>query len=257
MRLHVETGGRGPDLALLHGWGLHSGVWAPLLPSLTPRFRVHLVDLPGHGHSEAADFGLEQVAAAVAAVAPPGAAWLGWSLGGQVAMAAALAGADISRLVLVATTPRFVAEADWACGMAAESLADFAAGLARDHRKTVGDFLALQLRGDQRAAVLLRELRGVLGQRGDPAPAALRAGLRILARTDLRHRLGALRQPALVIAGERDRLTPPEAGSRLAAGMPDGRFQAIAGAAHAPFLTHPAEFVAAVTAFLLDGDDAP
>lgn len=252
MRLHAETTGRGPDLVLLHGWGLHSGIWAPLLPRLAPHCRITCIDLPGHGHSPRGDatFTLEAAVAAVAAAAPPGATWLGWSLGGQIALAAALAGHELERLVLVATTPRFVAGPDWPCAMDAATLADFGATLAADHRKTVRDFLALQLRGDRHAATRLAELRHLLAGRDDPEPGALAAGLEILAALDLRPRLAKVRQPALVISGERDRLTPAEAGRRLAAALPDGRLLVLPGAAHAPFLACPDAFVEAVTAFM-------
>jgi pimeloyl-[acyl-carrier protein] methyl ester esterase len=258
MKLHVELRGEGPGLVLLHGWGLNSAAWSPLLPRLEQRFRLALVDLPGHGRSPAAAAapGLAGWAAAVADAAPAASAWLGWSLGGQVAMAAALAGHDIHRLVLVATTPCFVAGPGWPCGVPAGVLAGFADSLARDHDKTVRDFLSLQLRGDIRAATLLRSLRALLAASPAPDPAALAAGLQILAATDLRARLPALALPTLVLAGERDRLTPAEAGRRLAAALPDGRLHAFAGAAHAPFLTHGEEFAAAVTAFLAAPEDA-
>jgi pimeloyl-[acyl-carrier protein] methyl ester esterase len=59
-----------------------------------------------------------------------------------------------------------------------------------------------------------------------------------------------------VLAGERDRLTPAEAGRRLAAGLPRGRFHAFADAAHAPFLTHGEDFSAAVAAFLAGREEA-
>ncbi len=252
MKLHAQTAGHGPDLVLLHGWGLHSGIWAPLLPGLEQHCRVTCIDLPGHGLSprEHTDFTVEAAVAAVAAAAPPGATWLGWSLGGQIALAAALAGHAIDRLVLVATTPRFVAAPDWPCALARTTLEGFAASLDRDHRKTVRDFLALQLRGDRQAATRLAELRRLLAGREEPDPRALAVGLEILGALDLRTRLGEVRQPALVIAGERDRLTPAEAGRRLAAALPDGRLRVLPGAAHAPFLACPDDFVAAVTAFL-------
>jgi pimeloyl-[acyl-carrier protein] methyl ester esterase len=255
VNLHAVTSGRGPALVLLHGWGLHSGIWAPLRPSLMKHFRITEVDLPGHGLSPApaGPFELDDLAAAVAALAPTGAAWLGWSLGGQVALAAALGGADISRLVLVATTPRFVAGPDWPCATPPAILAGFAASLAADHRKSVRDFLALQLRGDRRAATLLACLRDLLAERPTPGALALGAGLEILAATDLRARLADVRQPALVISGDRDRLTPPAAGRYLAASLPEGRFLGLQGAAHAPFLSHPTEFEAALAAFLLEG----
>jgi len=254
VKLHAETTGRGPPLLLLHGWGLHSGVWTALLPQLRQRFRLTCVDLPGHGHSApvAPGDGLQEWAQAVAAVAPRSAAWLGWSLGAQVVLAAALAGEDIRRLVLVAATPRFVAAPDWPCGMDAATLAGFGESLALDHRRTIRDFLTLQLRGDRHAGALLGTLRAALAQRGEPDSESLSSGLRILADTDLRDRLARLQQPALVVTGERDRLVPAEAGRRLATGLPDGRYLELAGAAHAPFLTHPAAFAGAVTTFLLD-----
>lgn len=253
MTLHAETTGRGPALVMLHGWGLHSGVWAPLLPELARRFRVTCVDLPGHGHSGASGApDLPSIAQSVVAIAPRGAAWLGWSLGGQVALAAALSGADIGRLVLVASTPRFVAAPDWPWAVGESTLQTFAASLAQDHRRTVRDFLTLQLRGDRQAAALLATLRVALRQRGEPAPAMLHACLRILATTDLRDRLGRVRQPALVMAGERDRLVPAEAGRRLAEGLPDGRLVTFPGAAHVPFLAAPGRFVDEVAEFLLE-----
>lgn len=254
MKLHAETRGSGPALVLLHGWGLHSGIWATLAPELARNFSVTCVDLPGHGRSpplpaEPGVGALDAWAEAVAAAVPPGAAWLGWSLGGQVALTAALAGHDIRALVLVATTPRFLASAGWPCGMDPAVLAGFADGLAGDHRRTLRKFLALQLRGDRRAASLLQTLSAVLEAGGEADTAALETGLAILAGTDLREQLSGIRQPVLVIAGERDTLTPPEAGRRLAAALPAGRFELLAGAAHAPFLAAPERFRELLNAF--------
>jgi len=258
MKLHAEVRGEGPGLVLLHGWGLNSAVWAPLAERLQARFRLVLVDLPGHGRSPAgaAAPSLAGWAEAAAAVAPPGSAWLGWSLGGQVAMRAALAGHEISRLALVATTPRFLAGSNWPCGVPAEVLAGFATGLARDHEKTLRDFLSLQLRGDARAASLLRTLRALLAAAPAPDPAALAQGLDILATTDLRPELRELTQPALVVSGARDRLTPAEAGRRLADMIPGARRLDFAGTAHAPFLTRADEFLAALEEFLGAAEEA-
>ena len=48
--LYFEVRGRGPDLVLLHGWGLNLRVWDELAGVLARRFRVIAVDLPS-GHS--------------------------------------------------------------------------------------------------------------------------------------------------------------------------------------------------------------
>jgi len=50
--LYVETRGQGPDLVLLHGWGLNLRVWDSLAGVLENSFRIIAVDLPGHGRSE-------------------------------------------------------------------------------------------------------------------------------------------------------------------------------------------------------------
>ena len=44
--------GSGPDLIAVHGWPLHAATWRTLLPSLSQHFTVHLLDLPGSGHTE-------------------------------------------------------------------------------------------------------------------------------------------------------------------------------------------------------------
>lgn len=50
VHLRVLSTGTGPEIVLLHGVSLAGAAWAPLLPSLAG-YRVHLVELPGHGLS--------------------------------------------------------------------------------------------------------------------------------------------------------------------------------------------------------------
>src|SRR5262249_22095280 len=128
-RVHVESAGEGPSLVLLHGWAMHSGWFAPLLPSLAGRYRVTLVDLPGHGRSASPTaHTLEAITAAVARAveresdnAPM--LLLGWSLGGAVALQWAQSEPERVRgLLLAATTPCFVARPDWPHAMAASTL---------------------------------------------------------------------------------------------------------------------------------------
>ncbi|HEY1034206.1 MAG TPA: alpha/beta fold hydrolase, partial [Pseudoxanthomonas sp.] len=85
--MHIETTGSGPSLVLLHGWALHGGVFAPLVQRLSDRYTLHLVDLPGHGHSRDSDIplSLDATVDALLARTPP-AAWLAWSLGGLFAL---------------------------------------------------------------------------------------------------------------------------------------------------------------------------
>jgi pimeloyl-[acyl-carrier protein] methyl ester esterase len=84
----------------------------------------------------------------------------------------------------------------------------------------------------------LRTLRHHVHALGDPAPRALADGLAILHGADLRPGLPALAMPSLWIAGRRDRLVSPAAMRAAAALAPDARIIEVAGAGHAPFLTH-------------------
>ena len=250
---YVETRGTGPDLVLLHGWALHGGTWGPWLDRLASRHRLHLVDLPGHGRSPWPEQAttLTDLAQAASPRVPAGAAVLGWSLGGLVALELArLRTADIAALVLVATTPRFLKSEDWPSAMEPATLQGFAAGLAGDYRRTIANFLALQTWGDEHATQALRVLRASLAAHGEPDPRALSAGLGILRDADLRDALPRLAVPTLVIAGEHDRITPAAAGRELAARLPTARYREIAKAGHAPFLSHADEVTREVEDFL-------
>ena len=51
MSLHIESRGAGAPLLMIHGWGVHGGIWDGVAVRLAQGFRVHCVDLPGCGAS--------------------------------------------------------------------------------------------------------------------------------------------------------------------------------------------------------------
>jgi len=251
--IYCERRGCGPEIVLIHGWGLHGGIWGDLPERLARDHTVTVVDLPGHGRSRGTvrAAGLADFTEAVAAVAPSSATWLGWSLGGLIAMDAALRhDGRVARLVLVASTPKFVVAADWPHAMTAETFAGFAAGLGSDYRAMLQRFLSLQVSGDESGRELLRRLRAELLAHGEPEPAMLAAGLAMLEHTDLRARLPEIRVPTLVLHGRNDRLAWPAAGEYLAARIPGARGVTFAGAGHAPFLSQPQRFEQTLREFL-------
>lgn len=252
MSVHVHIEGRGTPVVLIHGWGLHGGVWVSTAQALARTHEVWCVDLPGFGASAPLRDGYtaQALAEAVAARVPAGAAWAGWSLGGLVALAAVQAGVMMSRLVLVGSTPRFVQGPDWPHAMAGEVLAGFAEELAADWRATVLRFLALQARGSERAREELRALRESVFAHGEPAVAALHGGLDVLRDTDLRGGLGQIPLPTLIVHGSRDVLVPVQAAVATADALPDARLALIEGAGHAPFLSHPEHFERELLSFL-------
>ncbi|MCP1727957.1 pimeloyl-[acyl-carrier protein] methyl ester esterase [Natronospira proteinivora] len=251
-----ETSGDGPLLVLIHGWGLHSDVWDPILAELTARYRVTRIDLPGHGHSREVPVGesLADWAEAALSVAPEKASWLGWSLGGMVATRAALDAPErVERLLAVATTPRFVTGPDWPHAMAPETLEKFASELRNDFKGTVQQFLALQVQGDPQARPLLRQLREAVFRHGEPHHQVLENGLSLLGSVDLRAELPGLKPPTRVISGRLDRLTHPEAGRAMAEAIPKADYHCLQRTAHAPFLSDPEHFLELIHDFTQAG----
>ena len=251
MKLHTEATGTGPDLFLVHGWGLSGAIWSDLRTTLEVDYRVTTVDLPGHGRSPGGSFDLDSASIALRDAAPPQAHWIAWSLGGQLALHVAQSAPEcIASLTLVAGSPRFVHAPDWPHAVPAAVLAQFLEELQRDYHATLNRFLALQVRGSAEAGGTLRALRRQLFAHGEPDPVALAAGLAILRDTDLRPGLTDMSLPLQFIMGERDTLIPPAAARACAARVPAAQLDLIAGAGHAPFLSHPREFLAALRPFL-------
>lgn len=252
MNLHVETIGSGAPLLLIHGWGMHGGVWGDVAQKLAADFQVHCVDLPGFGSSAPlTETNLDALVRTLSARFADPLAVCGWSLGGQVALHWAAREPDkVRRLILVASTPCFAERDDWMFGMPCDVLEKFAEELEKSHAATLRRFIALQLRGSENERELLARLREELFSRGEPDMAALRAGLNILRDADLRESLPGITQPALVIAGARDKLTPPEASYYLAQTMRNARVVEVEGAAHVPFLSHLDYFAGQVKSFL-------
>ena len=245
MSLHVEREGQGPDLALLHGWGLHGGAWNGARERLARRFTLHVVDLPGHGRSAHVPVdSFEAAVARVAAVVPREAFLCGWSLGGLFAQRLA-AMQPIAGLALVAATPCFTTRGDWPHAMKPATLAAFARGLHEDRERTLRDFVHLNALHGIHEREAVRALARELAAR--PAPlAALEASLAWLRDVDLRPLVPSLDVPAIVLHGARDALAPIEAGRWLAAHLPRSRLVEIDDAAHLPFFTHRDAFVAAL-----------
>ena len=240
--LHVTTTGAGPDVVLLHGWGLHSGVWQPLLEELAGSCRITLVDLPGHGRSHVpAAQDSENVLQALLEVAPARALWAGWSLGGMLALMAALRSPErVNALLMIAASARFTTADTWPHATSEKVFAQFQRDLAADYQRTLSRFLVLQTRGAEQAGATLCRLKQDLEQAPPSAP-GLQLGLGLLGAIDLRDELAALSVPAAMLLGERDTLVPAAVGADMQALCPAMNVVELAGSGHAPLLTHPAQ----------------
>lgn len=253
MNLHAVTAGSGADLVLVHGWGMNNSVWSRILPSLTQSYRVTLIELPGHGGSsyESDRGGLDAWVNACLEIAPERANWMGWSLGGQIALRAALVAPDrFARLMLVCSSPRFIRAYDWPHAMLENTLHQFAGALKRDPQQTLARFLSLQVQGDELAREALRLLRHEVAQHPAPDPLALEHGLELLLTVDLREQLNCLKCPSFWLLGDKDALVPGSVEQDLInLHIPEAGFRCLKGCAHAPFISHPAQSVELVNRF--------
>lgn len=240
--------GSGPPLVLLHGWSMSSVVFAEVLEELSGSFCLLAPDLRGHGASApGAGYALADFTADLdewlQRLGLPEIDLLGWSLGGQVALHwAPLLGERLRRLILVGTTPRFTAAADWEAGLPTTQVRAMARDLKRDYLKTMGDFFALQFAGETLPRERYRQIVKFAVRAGRlPAPEVALAALETLRCADQRLALDTIKVPVLLQHGTLDRITLPAAADYLAAQLPDARLELLPGVGHAPFLSRPQE----------------
>lgn len=258
-KLHVEVVGDGPDLVLLHGWGLNSACWQSVVPLLSAHYRLHLIDLPGFGFSHdshLASGSLTDITEILLQVAPVNAVWLGWSLGGLCATHFALQHPQrVAALVTVASSPKFMATAEvedsaaW-FGIAEKVLAQFQQQLQEDLPQTINRFLAIQGMGSATAKQDIKQLKSLLAARPQPHEEALRNGLQLLATVDLRTQLPALSMPFYRCYGRLDSLVPQATVTWMNNYLPQSSSVIFKASSHAPFISEPAIFVDKLQAFI-------
>jgi pimeloyl-ACP methyl ester carboxylesterase len=225
--------GSGPaDVVFVHGFQNAREVWRPLLPALDPElFRATLVDLPGCGRSEppptwerstipelAAD--LAQLLHDLSITRP---VLVGHSLGGAIALQMALTDPGLpSGLVLFAP--------------ASTRGLDFlpAGGVERLARPTPEDRIALLRAACHRPAPpgAMAELEQIVS-RADPRH--VEGAARSMDDFTVEARLGEIRVPTLVVAGDRDRHMPLRNHLATWGAIPRAGLHVMHGVGHVPF----------------------
>ncbi len=249
-------GGTGRRVVLLHGFTQGPGSWDALVAALDPTCQIVRVTLPGHGPAGSASAGVrlpfEGAAAAVAGAVettagPEPATWVGYSLGGRLALRVALDRPDlVDALVLLGATAG-IEDAD---DRAARRQMDerLAAGLERKGVEAFVDgWLAQQL-----FSGLARPAAGVEERRAGTVD-GLASALRLLGTGDQQpvwDRLGELEMPVLLMAGEHDSKFSA-LGFRIAAAIGhNAGISFVPGAGHAAHLERPRSVAAILNRFL-------
>jgi pimeloyl-[acyl-carrier protein] methyl ester esterase len=251
--LHCDVIGDGESLVLLHGWGVNSAVWQPVVKALSQHFKLYLVDLPGFGKSSPLlEYSLESITEAVLQVVPESATWCGWSLGGLIATYAAVNHPQrVNKLIQVACSMKFVADETWQ-GVDKFVFDNFLLGLKTNPQKTLTRFIALQAMGSisaRKDSVLLKKL---LSETNEPDPEALTACLKLLSESDLRDAFVNLSRPCLSIFGQFDSLVPLQTKQNMQRLLPAIESQLFENSSHAPFVSESELFCQCVNSFICD-----
>lgn len=247
-----ETEGDGPPVVLVHGLGMTRAMWDWQWPALVGRYRAVRYDLLGHGESDRPRKGYslarfaDQTAEVMDGLGFDRAALVGFSLGGMIVCAFALARPErVTALAILnsaygrsederaAVLKRVEQAARDGPGATVEAALErwFTAGYAAAHPE------------------VLDRVRGwILGNDPEIYPLIYR----VLAEGDreLAERVAAIRAPTLVMTGGEDPGNTPDMSRRLAAVIPAARCEILAGLRHMGLVEDPEAFNRPLLAFL-------
>lgn len=234
-----------PTIVLLHGFTGTGASWRAVIDGLGQSYNALAPDIRGHGSAgDRRPIGWRECVADVIDVAPDRFLLAGYSMGARLALQVSLAHPQrVEALLLVSGT----------AGIADE--------VERAARRDKDAALAEEIEGLDIEAFASRWGRSPLFRRQSAevsaaahadrlrnSPAGLAAALRALGPGEMRplwNRLGELRMPAMVVAGERDSKFR-KLGERLTAGLPAAQLVVVPAAGHAVHLEAPAAVSACV-----------
>lgn len=234
------TDPQAPQLVLIHGWGMHSGIWLDLTEILGEHYAITVLDLPGHGRSQvlsdkvSLDVMVEAVRSVISALSSP-VTMLGWSLGGIVVMAYGQRySQDIERLYTLATNPCFVQRDDWQQAMSEDVFQQFSDNVLLNTDKTLQRFCMQQVQGSPAAKSDLKSLKTLLSD-VDVETQPQAEALALLA-DDYRSLYTDHSFPVTHVLCELDNLVPAEVSSELKA-LSDAEVLLLHNASHVPMLS--------------------
>jgi 3-oxoadipate enol-lactonase len=248
-----DTGGTGVPVALVHAFPLSSAMWERQVEALARRWRVVAPDLKGFGNSDAPedpsrytiDAFADELHALLGHVGVRSAVVVGLSLGGYVALALQRRHPEAIRALVLADTR---AESDAPAVIERRTKqqrqvrAEGTAGVAE---ALCGALLAPETRRSKPDVVA--RVRSLMEQPPAGYVGALEAMKR---RPDATPLLQGISVPTLVVVGEHDALTPPDAARRLQKAIPGARLVVVPGAGHLTSLEAPDAFNGALVEFL-------
>ena len=243
--MNIKILGEGEPLLLIHGWGMSGRIWEVIEVDLSKYYKLYIVDLPGMGKSkEIKDYSITNLVDQLYIKLPSKISIMGWSLGGIIALKYyENYPKNVSKLFLVASTPCFVNKKNWDLGVDEILLNKFYDQLIDGWSKTLKQFFILQLLGSADRKEIIKELQEKFITKEPPKIKSLKLSLEILKNTDLTKTISNINVPTLIIAGDRDKLTPKEASLFMKSKIKNSRLKIFKNAGHIPFLSHPKKFI--------------
>ena len=250
IEINYEIEGNGPWLTMSHSLACNLHMWDPQMSVLTKKFKVLRFDTRGHGQSgaPAGEYTLEQMADDVKglldALGIKQTHWAGLSMGGMIGQAFALKYPGVFQsMVLADTTSRRPPDAGKMWGERIQN------AQTKGMDALVAGTLERWFTEPYRNA--RKDVMERIGNDIRRTPVAGFVGCcHAISRVDYLDRLKEIKCPALVIVGEHDHGTPPEAARAIQQNLPGSEFKIITSAAHLSNIEQAEEFNKAMTGFL-------
>lgn len=244
--LYYEVHGDGPALVLAHGGGGSHLSWWQQVPEFSQRYKVITFDHRSFGQSPDAPNGpgpnafVQDLTALLDHLGVQKTAVVGQSMGGWTVCGFAAAHPDrTSALILCDTT----------AGVHTEAVAKAHANTQERGRGSLKEILKSAYSRSyperQPAMCFLYQQISALNMRVTPNLASILFGLKHDIRPIIEQKI-----PTLLLVGEEDVLTPPEAMASVAAQIPQARFVRVPEAGHSVYFERAEEFNRIVGEFL-------
>ncbi len=219
---------------------------------LATQFQITAFGLPGFGFSDPVEpVALGEISERLLRGIEGRFMILGWSLGGLMALEMARRAPErVPGVMLIAANPCFIKRCGWPHALEADVFESFAQNIAAAPARALKRFAVLQASNGAHRAEVIKALQAAALWKV-PQSHVLLATLRLLSKSDMRDALKGLNCPVAFVLGEQDPLVPVAIRNELTALAPRLRCSVVAGAAHAPFLSHPMQIAAYVREFLL------
>jgi 2-succinyl-6-hydroxy-2,4-cyclohexadiene-1-carboxylate synthase len=234
-----------PTVVLLHGFTHTGASWDPVVSALGERYRALALDIRGHGSASArVPVTLEGVLDDLGSLAPERFTLVGYSMGGRIALHAAVAFPErIERLVLIGASPGIADPGE------REARLEDDERLAADiESMTIEAFAERWAQTPVLAGQPPDVLAAARADRLRNHPAGVAMALRGLGNASLPSlwgRLGEIRVPVALVVGERDEKFRAIA-TEMASQLPDARVIVVPGVGHAVHMEAPSRVASVI-----------